>query len=205
MKSDLILILEAACFAADKHRRQRRKDVEATPYINHSIQVATILAVEGGVQDVEIIAAALLHDVVEDTGTSIVEIGERFGRRVASIVNEVTDNKDLLPAERKRRQITSAKLKSYGAKLVNLADKIANVRDITSAPPADWGCGRKANYCEWSKEVIDQLRGTNRRLEVAFDKSEGIRLCLSASQSTPLEPVKQVCCEPYSGKRVKRK
>ena len=171
MKSDLILVLEAATFAADKHRHQRRKDAEASPYINHPLALADILAREGGVEDVEIIAAALLHDTVEDTKTSIEEIQGKFGRRVASMVAEVTDDKKLLPAVRKRLQVTNAKGKSFGAKLVKLADKTANVRDLTSAPPADWDEERKAKYFEWAKEVVDELRGTNDRLEAAFDEA----------------------------------
>ena len=90
---------------------------------------------------------------------------------MASIVNEVCVDKDRLPAERKRRQITSAKRKSYGAKLMELTEKIANVPDLTSAPPAEWDSERKADYCEWSREVVDQLRGKNSRLEAAFHKS----------------------------------
>jgi (p)ppGpp synthase/HD superfamily hydrolase len=171
MKSDLILLLEAACFAADRHRHQRRKDADASPYINHPLALADILAREGGVDDAEVIAAALLHDTVEDTDTLLGEIQERFGARVASIVAEVTDDKDLPPGERKRRQIASAKGKSFGAKLIKLADKIANLRDLTSAPPADWDDERNARYREWSKQVIDQIRGTNEALESACDRA----------------------------------
>ena len=171
MKSDLILVLEAATFAADKHRHQRRKDAEASPYINHPLALADILAREGGVEDVEIIAAALLHDTVEDTETTIGEIEVRFGPRVAGIVAEVTDDKNLAPETRKQLQVTNAKGKSFGAKLVKLADKTANVRDLTSAPPADWAEERKAKYFEWAKEVVDELRGTNGRLEAAFDEA----------------------------------
>jgi (p)ppGpp synthase/HD superfamily hydrolase len=83
----------------------------------------------------------------------------------------VTDDKDLPPGERKRRQIASAKGKSFGAKLIKLADKIANLRDLTSAPPADWDDERNARYREWSKQVIDQIRGTNEALESACDRA----------------------------------
>ena len=135
---ELKLVLRAAEFAADRHRSQRRKDVEASPYINHPLTVAAILAEEGDVTDATVLAAALLHDTVEDTQTSIAEVEQLFGREVASIVAEVTDDKSLEKAERKRLQVERAHSKSEGAKLVKLADKIANLRDIAACPPADW-------------------------------------------------------------------
>lgn len=169
MNPDLVLVLDAAAFAADKHRRQRRKDAEATPYINHPLALATILAKEGGVADAEVIAAALLHDTVEDTETTPAELEARFGPTVAAIVAEVTDDKSLPKAERKRLQVTRAAHKSPGAKLVKLADKIANLRDIAASPPADWDAARKADYIRWASEVVSGMRGTNAALEAAFD------------------------------------
>lgn len=169
MNPDLVLVLDAAAFAADKHRRQRRKDAEATPYINHPLALATILAKEGGVVNAEVIAAALLHDTVEDTETTHAELEARFGPTVAAIVAEVTDDKSLPKAERKRLQVTRAAQKSPGAKLVKLADKIANLRDIAASPPADWDAARKADYIRWASEVVSGMRGTNAALEAAFD------------------------------------
>lgn len=171
MSGDLVLVLDAASFAADKHRRQRRKDAEASPYINHPLALADILAKEGGVEDAKVIAAALLHDTVEDTETTIEELAARFGKRVASMVAEVTDGKSLSKDERKRLQIAKSASKSRGAKLVKLADKIANLRDLASAPPADWSIERKAEYFEWAKNVVQGLRGTNASLEAAFDEA----------------------------------
>lgn len=170
MSTDLILILDAACFAADRHRAQRRKDADASPYINHPLALADILAREGGVEDARVLAAALLHDTVEDTETSIEEIETRFGKRVATIVAEVTDDKSLPKAERKRLQVVKAASKSTGAKLVKLADKISNLRDICTAPPADWSEARKAEYFQWAREVVAGLRGVNPHLESAFDQ-----------------------------------
>ncbi len=169
MNPDLVLVLDAAAFAAEKHRRQRRKDAEATPYINHPLVLATILAREGGVADADVIAAALLHDTVEDTETTPAELEVRFGTRVAGMVAEVTDDKLLPKAERKQLQIAHAPGKSHGAKLVKLADKIANLRDLAVSPPADWDQARKADYVRWAGEVVAGLRGTNPALEAAFD------------------------------------
>ncbi|GEN98987.1 phosphohydrolase [Novosphingobium sediminis] len=169
MNPDLVLVLDAAAFAADKHRRQRRKDAEATPYINHPLALATILAQEGGIADAQVIAAALLHDTVEDTETTPAELEARFGPDVAAMVAEVTDDKALPKAERKRLQIARAAHKSPGARLVKLADKIANLRDIAASPPADWDAARKADYVSWASEVVAGMRGTNAALEAAFD------------------------------------
>ncbi len=171
MNKDLILILDAASFAAARHSQQRRKDADASPYINHPLALADILAREGGVEDATVIAAALLHDTVEDTETSIEEIEERFGEPVASIVAEVTDDKSLPKAERKRLQVVKSVTKSHGAKLVKLADKTANLRDLAAAPPADWSAERRAQYFDWAREVVEGLRGCNPALEKAFDEA----------------------------------
>lgn len=171
MRNDFVLVLDAASFAADKHRRQRRKDAEASPYINHPLALADILAREGAIEDAQVIAAALLHDTLEDTETSIEELEARFGKRVASMVAEVTDDKSLPKDERKRIQILKSATKSPGAKLVKLADKIANLRDLVASPPADWSEERRAEYFEWAKEVVGGLRGSNASLEAAFDEA----------------------------------
>jgi guanosine-3',5'-bis(diphosphate) 3'-pyrophosphohydrolase len=174
--TDLVLILNAASFAATRHRDQRRKDIDASPYINHPLALADILAREGGITDGRVIAAALLHDTVEDTETTIEELVERFGKRVAGIVAEVSDDKALPKEERKRLQIVKSGSKSHEARLVKLADKIANLRDIANSPPADWSDVRKAEYFDWAKAVIDGLRGTNASLEAAFDEAYGRRV-----------------------------
>lgn len=171
MQHDLILILNAAAFAAERHRDQRRKDTDASPYINHLLALADILAREGGVTDATVIAAALLHDTVEDTETTIAELEDRFGKRVASIVAEVTDDKSLPKEERKRLQVAKAATKSPGAKLVKLADKISNLRDITARPPADWPVDRKRQYFDWAQEVVTGLHGQNAALDAAFDEA----------------------------------
>jgi guanosine-3',5'-bis(diphosphate) 3'-pyrophosphohydrolase len=173
LKTNLVLILDAAAFAAEKHRHQRRKDALASPYINHPLALADILAREGGVEDEAVIAAALLHDTIEDTETKSEELEARFGKRVAAIVVEVTDDKSLPKTERKRLQVVKAKSKSKRAKLVKLADKIANLRDMNSAPPADWSEERKTEYFRWAREVVAGLRGINASLEAAFDEEYG--------------------------------
>ena len=166
---DLALLFRALAFAAHKHRDQRRKDAEASPYINHPIALAEVLAGECGVADIEVLAAALLHDTIEDTATTADELRAEFGGRIAAIVEEVTDDQSLPKAERKRLQIEHAPVLSAGAKLVKLADKICNLRDVADRPPAKWDLQRRQEYFEWAKRVIDGLRGAHPGLEAAFD------------------------------------
>ena len=169
--TDLGLLLKALAFAAHKHRDQRRKDAEASPYINHPIALADVLVNEGGVSDVEVISAALLHDTVEDTATTPQELEKAFGARIARIVAEVTDDQALPKAERKRLQVEHAASISDEAKLVKLADKICNLRDVVDHPPAKWDLKRRAEYFDWAKSVVDRLRGAHPRLEKAFDEA----------------------------------
>ena len=168
-------IMRALSFSAAKHRDQRRKDVQASPYINHPIALANILTVEVGVTDPAVICAALLHDTVEDTETTVEELVERFGPEIASIVAEVTDDKSLPKYERKLHQIEHARTASEKARLVKLADKIANLRDIAVSPPADWDIARKREYFDWAARVVDGIRGTHPALEELFDAAANAR------------------------------
>src|SRR5262245_26301944 len=175
MNGGLAPLLKALAFAAHKHRDQRRKDPAASPYINHPIALADVLVNEGGVDDVEVLCAALLHDTVEDTATTPEELAEAFGPRIAGIVAEVTDDPKLPKAERKRLQVERAAVLSPQAKLVKLADKICNLRDVAQRPPASWDLARRREYFDWAKEVIDRLRGVHPQLEAAFDAAYGMR------------------------------
>ena len=169
MKGELALLLKALAFASLKHRDQRRKDAQASPYINHPIALADLLVNEGGVTDVEVLCAALLHDTIEDTETTPQELEREFGRKVALIVLEVSDNKMLKKGTRKRMQVEHAANASYEAKLVKLADKTCNLRDVNARPPATWDLARRREYFDWAKEVVDRLRGVHEELEAAFD------------------------------------
>jgi guanosine-3',5'-bis(diphosphate) 3'-pyrophosphohydrolase len=161
--------IKAVAFAADKHRTQRRKDAEASPYINHPISLAHVLANEGGVDDVHVLCAAVLHDTIEDTETTAAELTSIFGAKVASIVIEVSDDKSLAKDVRKQRQVEHAALISTEAKLVKLADKICNLRDILASPPADWSSDRKQTYFDWAAKVVAGVRGVHPGLEAVFD------------------------------------
>ncbi|MFD2113682.1 HD domain-containing protein [Thiorhodococcus fuscus] len=168
-RADFSRVAEALSFAAHKHRDQRRKDREASPYINHPIGLMRLLSAEAGVQDPVVLCAALLHDTVEDTLTTPEELDACFGVEIRSVVMEVTDDRSLPKAERKQRQIEHAKGLSEAARLVKLADKICNLWDMANSPPHDWDLERRRVYFDWARDVVDQLRGTHAGLEAIFD------------------------------------
>jgi len=164
-KMSLTKLIETADFAARKHSNQRRKDSEQTPYINHPIGVAHLISSIGKIDDIEVLQAALLHDTVEDTDTTFEEIEEKFGVNVRNIVADVTDDKSLEKAERKRLQIEHAPHISPKAKLVKLADKLYNLRDLNRSTPRGWSPERVQEYFEWAAKVVRGLLGTNQSLE----------------------------------------
>ncbi len=164
-------LFEALAFAAYKHRAQRRKDVEASPYINHPIALARTLAVEGGITDTRTLIAAVLHDTVEDTDTTFEEIGAMFGAKVAEVVREVTDDTSLPKTDRKRLQIEHAPHIGKRAALVKLADKTSNLRDVAVSPPRGWPLARRRAYFDWAKAVVDQLPPVSKKLRAAFDEA----------------------------------
>ena len=162
-------IFRALHFAARKHEHHRRKGGRDIPYINHPIAVATLLATVGGVTDPDLLAAALLHDTVEDTDTTHEELVDQFGHDIADLVAEVTDDPNLSSAERKITQEREASSKSPRAKLLRLADKTSNVHDITYRPPSDWSVARRMEYFNWAERVVANLRGVSPALEERFD------------------------------------
>ncbi len=163
-------LLQAIHFSAFKHRDQRRKDQPLSPYINHPLEVARLLWEVGGIRDEATLAAAILHDTIEDTDTTLDEIRETFGEEVLGLVLEVTDDKSLPKMRRKRLQIERAPHISLKAKLIKLADKISNVSDLLYSPPRRWSFQRKQQYLLWTEKVVAGLRGANPALEQSYDK-----------------------------------
>lgn len=163
-------VFRALVFAASRHRNQRRKDSDHSPYINHPLDVVDLLWRVGRVRDTVTLVAAALHDTVEDTGTKPEEIEALFGIEVCELVLEVSDDKSLPKDVRKRLQVERAAHKSLRAKTLKLADKITNVRDIRTRPPEDWPDERRTGYVQWAREVVNGLRGVNLALEAEFDR-----------------------------------
>ena len=173
-QSELNLLVKAMSFSANKHKHQRRKGKEASPYINHPIGLVEVLVDVGNVTDINAICAALLHDTVEDTRTTREELTETFGPEISRIVMEVTDDKSLSKAERKQAQIDHARHLSNEARAVKLADKICNLGDVAKSPP-NWSLSRRQQYFDWAKKVIDGLRGEWSELEAEFDRCYQLR------------------------------
>jgi guanosine-3',5'-bis(diphosphate) 3'-pyrophosphohydrolase len=163
------LFTDAILFAARAHNGQVRKD-GTTPYINHPLEVMHMLVHTAKVADTEILMAAVLHDVVEDTEVTSDEIADRFGLRISKLVLELTDDKHLDKEERKRQQLITADLISPSARLIRISDKICNVYDILYAPPGNWPVSRRIDYLNWAEAVIDKIRGTNEAMENRFDQ-----------------------------------
>src|SRR5215212_5164884 len=161
----------AADAAARWHVHQRRKGAAEEPYVNHLLEVASLVAEATDGKDPDLVIAALLHDAIEDQEVPRGMIAEIWGEEVAKIVEEVTDDKSLPKAYRKRKQVKSAPKKSARAKLIKLADKTSNLRAITASPSREWSVKRRLEYVEWAREVIAGLRGTNEWLEAEFDRA----------------------------------
>ena len=163
-------LLFAAHFAARKHAKQHRKGSDKAPYVNHVIGVSSLLADVGEVTDLTLLVAALLHDTIEDTDTTREELTARFGPDVAAIVIEVTDDKNLPSADRKRAQEEHAPHLSPLAKQLKIADKASNIGDITPTEPPDWTHERRVEYLDWAERVVAKCRGHNPALEAYFDQ-----------------------------------
>ena len=176
MGSDIVAVARALDFAARKHSSQRRKGEANEPYVNHLAEVARLVAEATLGQDPVAVVAALLHDTIEDTGTTRAELEREFGAEVAAVVAEVTDDKSLPKMERKRLQEQNAPHKSPRAKLVKIADKTSNLRSIAQSPPTDWDLKRQREYFEWAARVVAGCRGTNATLERWFDEAHAAGL-----------------------------
>lgn len=163
----IILLTKAFEFAAIKHRHQTRKS-DNSSYIIHPAGVASLLT-DAGITDSDIIIAALLHDTIEDTDTTLEEISELFNVRIAGIVVQVSDNRSLSQIERKKAQIVHAKTIQYEAKLVKLADKLHNLTALTTSRPVGWTDDIVSGYFVWASFCVDAMRGTNSYLENALD------------------------------------
>ena len=143
-----------------RHAGQKRKGPVATPYVNHPLMVAALLA-DCGVDDAEILAGAILHDTLEDTSATEADLESRFGARVTAIVKQVTDDRTLCPSARKRAQIEHGPHLTPEARLVKLADS------INGGGP--WNPERVQGYCVWGRRVCEGVRGVNATLDAMAD------------------------------------
>lgn len=175
-------VLRAADLAAKWHVHQRRKGAAEEPYINHLLEVARLVAEATEGRDPELVIAALLHDAIEDQEVPRDLIAEEFGERVASLVEEVSDDKNLPKQVRKEKQVEAARNKSSSAKILKLADKTSNVRAVGTSPAKDWSIKRRLEYIAWAQSVVDGLRGASDSLEEKFDRASEITIGKIKSQ-----------------------
>ena len=168
IQSEMAKIVRAAYFAGEKHKDQRRSDKEETPYINHPLELASILVDEGRVDEVDVICAALLHDTIEDTNTTFEELESLFGSVVTNIVREVSNDMTLSSVDRRKKEAESIPFLSRKAKLVKLADKIANIRDISTMPPVGWNLEKKEAYFDFSLSIAERAKDASHVLYEVF-------------------------------------
>ncbi|MFI4974352.1 MAG: HD domain-containing protein [Caulobacterales bacterium] len=164
----IIPLTRAYHFAAQKHVDQRRKGEAGEPYMNHLTEVAELVA-QATDGDLDIVVAAILHDSVEDTDATLEELRALFGPRIAGLVAEVTDDKSLPSKTRKDLQVRHAPHASWGAQIIKLADKTANLRSMAASPPAGWSRERRDEYVAWAHRVVDGCRDANVWLADQFD------------------------------------
>ncbi len=171
MSAEITRLTGALTFAAEAHANQRRKGAAQEPYLNHLVEVVDLVAQATGGEDTELLIAALLHDVVEDTAVTRERLAEAYGERVARIVQENSDDMSLPKDERRRQRIAAMKTKSPEARIVKTADVISNLRAMAASPPAGWSADRKLGYLEGCRQLIDAGRGANAALEAVFDQT----------------------------------
>jgi len=171
MITGLRLVSEAAELAARRHAGQQRKGCDEEPYINHLAEVANLLAAACNGEDAELVAAGWLHDTIEDTDTTHDELAQRFGPRVAGLVEEVTDDMTLPKSERRKVQILAAPGKSDGAKQIKIADKISNIRARIFFEPDFEQQLELMEYLGWAEQVVAGCRRVNAVLDVLFDET----------------------------------
>ena len=149
------IIEKAKEFAVRAHDGQVRKGAAQEPYTVHLEEVARLAAGFGAGEAV--IAAAWLHDTVEDCDVSAGDLRAIFGDQIAGLVMELTDDKSLAAWDRKKLQVANAPRKSAGAALLKICDKMSNVRSVAETPPLDWSMERRNAYLIWAEEVVAAL------------------------------------------------
>jgi guanosine-3',5'-bis(diphosphate) 3'-pyrophosphohydrolase len=171
MLTGIRLVSEAAELAASRHNGQTRKGRGEEPYINHLAEVANMLSVVTNGDDAELVAAGWLHDTIEDSETTHDELAQRFGPRVAGLVEECTDDMSLPKGERRQRQIIDAPKKSPSARLIKIADKVSNIRARIFVSPTNEQRAELADYVAWAEQVVAGCRGGNAMLDALFDEA----------------------------------
>jgi guanosine-3',5'-bis(diphosphate) 3'-pyrophosphohydrolase len=171
MLTGLRLVSEAADFAARRHSSMARKGRGSEPYVNHLAEVAHLLATATDGTDAELVAAGWLHDTIEDTKTTREELAQKFSKRVAALVVDVTDDMTLPKDQRRQQQIIDAPKKSPGAKLIKIADKISNICARILPKPSQDEREDLIDYLAFAEKVVAGCRGVNAVIDRTFDET----------------------------------
>ncbi|MEK7560445.1 MAG: HD domain-containing protein [Patescibacteria group bacterium] len=166
------LVTEAEAFARTVHADQIRPNRAQEPYVAHLQEVAELVRTSGGSD--EEVAAAWLHDSVEDTSVTIEEVIARFGEEVANIVDGMTDPPEFdgLPTlERKTRQAERVRVKIFGVKRVKIADQTSNLRSVAVDPPVKWDRQKCLDYIEGARRIAVGCYGISAYLDLEFQKA----------------------------------
>ena len=161
------LIAQARAYARAQHGAQRWKNTDR-PYTDHLEHVYDLLYNKGGVADETILAAALLHDVLEDTPASKADVLTHFGAEVCQIVVALTDNPDHTEAERRVAQVAHAATMGHAARVIKIADKLANCIDVIKFQ-LPWSTEKVKDYLAWGLAVVNNCRSAHPALAAAFD------------------------------------
>jgi (p)ppGpp synthase/HD superfamily hydrolase len=170
-------LFEALEYASKLHKDQRRKGNGGSPYVNHLIEVASLLSRVAEVTDHEVIIAAILHDVLEDTEAREGDIFDRFGGTVLAYVKHVTDDKLLSLEKRRIAQLKSIENSSSQIQLIKLADHCSN---IASLPPS-WDRARLESYISWSHSIAVHCYSASEELAKVYKKryDSALEICVS--------------------------
>lgn len=174
---DKNIIEKAKAFATRIHADQKQNDVDASPRFPHFIEVAQLVTESGG--SANEIAAAWLHDSVEDTPTTLEDIRKEFGDEVADMVDGLTDPKgfEVLPvAERKAKQAERILTKSASVKRVKIADQSSNVRAVGTKVFLDMQGERAVAYLNGAKAIVEGCKGVSPYLDKIFQERYDIAL-----------------------------
>jgi GTP diphosphokinase / guanosine-3',5'-bis(diphosphate) 3'-diphosphatase len=158
---NLPILLMAIDFAAMRHLKQVRKHADWVPYIIHPFRVAILLWEDAEVRSEDMIMAALLHDLLEDTQTVREELGSLFGKKVLVLVDLLTESTEV-------SLLDQVKEMSKEAKMIKLADRTHNLRDLLDHPPKEWKADKVEKFILKSRQLLEALQGVHPQLEKTY-------------------------------------
>lgn len=156
--------------AIEKHGGMHLYDAARTPMLEHVTEVAALVEAQGGSS--EMIAAAWLHDVVEDTDVTLEQVGAWFGPTVRALVDGLTDPEEFAArplAERKQLQAERIRSLSHDVKRIKLCDQLSNVERVLARPPSDWSPEKQFTYVEGARKIVLECRGLWPALDERFE------------------------------------